>query len=260
MDPSDEDYMMTKKRKKDIKEVEYLKERFQLPFFYVHYLDNKNKTYCKESKEIVLHFLKNYSWAMPVGSVVFHDSGSCFGKKNESVFEEAGLLGPDWLVVVNQIYPDRHFFNFPPKIHEHLSTCDNGWFGPVKAKWRAPQRKGNDAARDDMISSLHLYYELLNTKDETIVDAFNRNFFLKNKNAPTKKEILRFLEGKNHGVIRSERAYQAMSAYYTSQQSEEKYHGKRFTGQKKLFEHFDGEYFTKEGTRGRRPKRRRDDK
>lgn len=68
---------------------------------------------------------------------IFHDAGSVFGPKKSSVLKGLGYE--------NEIV-------FEPAVHQFLSTCDNGWFGPAKKKW---QKKFRDFD-DDITTSIWL--------------------------------------------------------------------------------------------------------
>lgn len=91
--------------------------------------------YVGERKELLEIFMKER--AIDRKTFIFRDAGPVFGPKNSSVLKALGYE--------NEIV-------FEPAVHQFLSTCDNGWFGPAKKMWRKKFRDFDD----DIVTSIWL--------------------------------------------------------------------------------------------------------
>jgi hypothetical protein len=241
---------MTALREETVRKRKALEEKFDCDDFCIEPRNAGGKHYMAEHYDIALHFFTRYGAIFPFESVVFHDAGNCFHSGDKNVFRESGMLGP----FANKEMNGVDFVEFPSSIHQFLSVCDNGWFGPAKTKWRLMEKGRRVSRNRDAISSLRLYNELVNVKPEVIADAFDQNLFFGRKSAPRKKEIRDFLEEQKGGVYATDLVYEALWAFYSDEQAQQLFDLPWNTLVKKLTTNLDGEYWKQQEWSSKRAK------
>jgi hypothetical protein len=146
-----------------------------LPVLCVVYVYKKDATFCAECKDQVHTALSGHDFGGVLG---IRDKGPSYGKKNEDIFADYGF---ERVVVLD------------PDTHGELSVLDN----PLNAIIKAEQRSCKKPGMADWEKSLLMLRAAYNLKKKTIVDAFEKNYFLGKKKLSLAK-VEEMLKGKRY--------------------------------------------------------------
>jgi hypothetical protein len=168
-----------------------------LEIWQIVYVPSK-KLLCREHQDMVdYHFELN---DVDPDTVVFTDGGGAlFWRKDVAVASEH--VGTT--------------VQYPPCVHQFLSTNDNGLHGYAKHQWR--EKYGLDHT-DDVASSLFFLHCLSSVPERHIRDSFHCNMFLHSREVDI--DVVKDIVTKgNYGKIRDNLYYQDSLQIYLSERS-----------------------------------------